>query len=306
MLIFSQMAVFFFLMMLGLIARACGFITAQNRKQLVSIVVFIATPAMILSCDIRTFIAHDYSYIAYGALVMVLIQMGQAITGLVFPPLLGIPRGGRRAVYNLLFFCTNTALLGIPMAASLFGDEAMVYMSLFAVLNTMLLYSYGIAVLGGSAGGSFKEVVKNPNLYCCLILIVLILTKITLPDGIRDALSAAGQAAPPLAMMALGASLGDVRIREFVTDLRLIAFIVIKMLVVPVGLMLLMKPLFTQPSLEGVALIVLAAPCGVMVAMLSMLYRPEGTQEASKAISATTAVAVITIPVVALICGVRI
>lgn len=307
MLIFGQMAIFFFLMLLGLVARACGFITEQNRRQLVSIVVFIATPAMILSCDVRTFIQHDYSYIAWGAFVLVLVQLAQAVTGIVFPPLLRVPRGGRRAVWNLLFLCTNTALLGIPMASALFGDEAMVYMSLFAVINTLLLYSYGIAILGGSGGGSsLKAVLKNPNLACCLILIVLIIIRKPIPEWARHGLSAAGQAAPPLAMMALGATLGDVRPSEILKDARLLAFLVLKMLVIPIGLMYLMKPLFTQSALEGVALIVLAAPCGVMVAMLSVLYRPEGAAEASKVISATTAVAVFTIPLVALACGITV
>jgi predicted permease len=306
MLIISQMAVFFFLMILGLIARACGFITEGNRKQLVSIVVFIATPAMILSCDIRTFIQHDYSYIAWGAAVMVLVQLAQALTGLIFPPLLRVPKGGRRAVWNLLFLCTNTALLGIPMAAALFGDEATVYMSLFAVINTMLLYSYGVAILGGSGNGSLKAVLKNPNLACCMILIALILLKKPLPEWARHGLSVAGQAAPPLAMMALGATLWDVRVKEIFTDLRLLAFIILKMIAIPVFFMYLMKPLFTQHSLEGVSLIVLAAPCGVMVSMLSVLYRPECAAEASKVISATTAVAVFTIPLVALACGIAV
>ena len=307
MLIFGQMAIFFFLMLLGLVARYCGFITASNRKQLVSIVVFIATPAMILSCDIRTFIQHDYSYIAWGAFVMVLVQLAQAATGLIFPPLLRVPKGGRRAVWNLLFLCTNTALLGIPMAASLFGDEAMVYMSLFAVINTLLLYSYGIAILGGSGGeSSLKAVLKNPNLACCLILIVLILIKKPLPEWARHGLSAAGQAAPPLAMMALGATLGDVKFREVIRDVRLLAFLILKMLVVPIALMYLMRPLFTQSALEGVSLIVLAAPCGVMVSMLAVLYRPECAAEASEVISATTAVAVFTIPLVALACGITV
>ncbi|MDY6322063.1 MAG: AEC family transporter [Succinivibrio sp.] len=303
MLILGQMGIFFFMMLLGALARHQGIITVQNRKAFTALVVGFTTPALILSCDISRFISHDYSYIAYGAMVMVALQLAQNVTGLIFPRLTRTP-AKERGVVNMLYSCTNTALLGIPLVASLFGDEAMVYMSFFVVVDTIMLYSYGIFVMGGRENRiPLKTILKNPCLISSIALMLLIGFKLTLPEYVRGALSMVGMASPPLAMMVIGASLADLGFKETVTDMRLMLFVVLKMIAVPVILMFCLAPLLNTPALQGVALIVLSAPSGVMVAMLATLYSPAGINSASKGISATTAVSALTIPLVAVICG---
>lgn len=304
MLILQQMAIFFFMLMLGAFARKGGIISVENRQVLTKIVVNITTPCMLLAVDISSVISEEFSVIAYGALVVTVLQLSQIASGFIAPWAMRFPKD-QRGVINILFSCTNTLLLGIPLTAALYGNMALVYMSISLVISNTMVFSYGVIMIGGGRGSvSFRSLLTNPSFLASLGVIALIIFKIDLYPGIRGALNRVGNASPVLAMLVIGAELPDVKWKSVLTDLRLGLFVVVKMLVVPIIVLLLLKFMLTSRDLQGVGLVMLATPSGVMTAVLATLYNPKVVNFCAKCISLTTAVAVFTIPVVALVTGV--
>ncbi|MCI6797497.1 MAG: AEC family transporter [Succinatimonas sp.] len=302
--ILSQMTIFFFLLMLGVAGRLLGIINETIRQALTKIVVNLVTPCMLLACDLSAVIAQDLSFIGYAMLVMLLIQFSQIVSGFVVPWLMRYPKKDRGTV-NMLFTCTNILLLGIPLVGALYGDLAIVYMSIAIVFNNFLLFSYGIVMVGGGRDQiSFKHLITNPSFISSLLLVIFILTGFELPSGVRDALGRGGAAAPVLAMMIVGSAVPEIKFKETLRDYRLMIFVVVKMLIVPAVLLWALQWSFSSREFEGVALVILAGPSGVMTAVLAALYNPTMVAPAARAVSLTTAAAVFTIPLVAVITGI--
>ena len=304
MLILEQMSIFFFMLMLGVIGKWLKIVTPEIRQALTKIVVNIVTPCMILSCDISSVIAEDMSFILYAMAVMVGVQLAQVASGILVPIIMRYPKEQRGTV-NLLFSCTNILLLGIPLVGALYGSVALVYMSIAIVFNNVMLFSYGVIVIGGGKDKvSFKSLAVNPSFISSMLLIVFIFAGFDMPDLCREGLARAGAAAPVLAMIIVGSAVPEIDFKASIRDVRLMIFVVVKMFVVPAVLLLLMQTFLTSRDFEGVALVSLAGPSGVMTAVLAALYNPKMIAMAARACSVTTAIAVFSIPLVALITGI--
>ena len=84
------------------------------------------------------------------------------------------------------------------------------------------------------------------------------------------------------------------------TDLRLLLFSVIKLLVLPAAGVLVIRQFVDNEVILGVCLVMLATPVGSMTAMLAQQY--DGDYEmASKGVALTTILSVATIPLVSML-----
>ena len=90
------------------------------------------------------------------------------------------------------------------------------------------------------------------------------------------------------------------RIRDLITDVRLLIFSVVKLIVIPICGILLLRIWIRDPMLLGVCMIMLATPVGSMTAMLAQQYDGD-YMLASKGVSLTTILSVLTIPLVSAI-----
>ena len=98
-------------------------------------------------------------------------------------------------------------------------------------------------------------------------------------------------------MMVIGASLATIDLRKLFTDVRLIIFSVLKLVVIPVLGLLVIRQFVDSEVMLGVCLVMLATPVGSMTAMLAQQY--EGDYEmASKGVALTTILSVLTMPLV--------
>ncbi len=101
-------------------------------------------------------------------------------------------------------------------------------------------------------------------------------------------------------MMVIGASLATINLKKLFTDLRLLLFSVIKLLVLPAVGVMVIRQFVDNEVILGVCLVMLATPVGSMTAMLAQQY--DGDYEmASKGVALTTILSVATIPLVSML-----
>ena len=106
----------------------------------------------------------------------------------------------------------------------------------------------------------------------------------------------------PLAMMLLGSFLMDTDWRGLI-DRRMIAFTVIKMLVIPIGITLLLGQFVHNTYLLATCMAALATPSGNVIPLLAAIYNKEAYPVSVQGIAVTTAAAVVTMPLVAMATG---
>lgn len=304
MLLLQQMIVLFILMGVGYLCYRKEIITDEVSKKLSAIVVNIANPALVLSACMGENKIQGRELLMIAGIVIA-VYTALLLLALVIPRILLVDRESR-GTYQAMTVFSNIGFMGFPVVAALYGNEALLYASLFSIPYNVLIYTYGVAAM---AKVEDKEKLKgflslqkifNVGVIACIITIVVYLLRIPVPQFISATTTNLSNLTAPLSMMVIGASLATIDLKKLFTDGKLILFSAIKLLLVPVAGVLIIRQFVDNDMICGVCMVMLATPVGSMTAMLAQQY--DGDYEmASKGVALTTILSVITIPVVSLI-----
>lgn len=145
------------------------------------------------------------------------------------------PSNPARGVMLQGFFRTNTVLLGIPIATSLFGADRVGQVSVIVAFAVPVINILAVIALELYRGGKpnvrkiLRGVVTNPLVLGAAAGMAVVLTGLRLPTVVESAVSGIARAATPLALVLMGASLDFSR---FKTSVRNLTICVLERLVV--------------------------------------------------------------------------
>ncbi|MGI6535785.1 MAG: AEC family transporter [Eggerthellaceae bacterium] len=303
--VLQQMLIFGILIVVGLFARRFGMITQNNQQQLSSLVVNVTYPALILSSALSAGERLDNGALltALGATVA-LIALA-LVAGWLLPIVLRYPRE-RRSIFTLMTVFTNIGFMGVPMIRGLYGNDALIYMTIFLIPFNLMFYAYAIPKLQGKIGkkGAFKpRDLLNAGMVSCALAIVFYLANIPVPEFVSSAVDMVGSMTAPLGMMLLGSFLTDVNWKTLATDVRIWLFTGIKMFVVPVVIVWILSFFIQDRILLAVCLAAIATPSGNVLALLANLYNPALADDAVKGIALTTVVSLVSMTACFMVLG---
>lgn len=208
---------------------------------------------------------------------------------------------GRAAFQALAAIWTNSGYMGIPLLLTAFGDHAAIPAVLALVFDNLITAPIAIAILEGRGGGGalavFRQVLRGLARHPLILAVVpgfaIAILGLELPGPLLAFTSLAGAAAAPAALVALGASLVGVPLREAGREVLALAFV--KLFVHPAAIALVVFRLLPLPPDLAVATLVTAAlPTGAMVYVLAQRYRTF-VDRASTIVFATHAASVVTL-----------
>ena len=304
MLILGQMIVFFLMIFAGALARRYSIIIPNNQEQFSSLIVNIACPCLIISAAMR---ADEHmglhqvieTYTAYAALLAMM-----CIIGFLLPLILRF-RGRLRGAVNLSFWFNNSLFMGLPLVQGVYGDQAVVYMTLFFIPVNLLFFVYGVSSISIHKRRGFEmfRMLLNPGIIASIIACVIYFGEIQTHPLLSQAFAMIGAMTAPLAMMMIGASLKDIHMRHMLTDRKLVLYTFLKAVVLPIPILFVMKLFVTNPYILGCSLVIVAAPTGGMVAMVALLYNKVAYPLMTEIIALSTLISVAPIPLVSMITG---
>jgi len=302
MVLFQQMIVLFIIMIVGLISYKKQIITDEVIQKFSSIVINVANPCLIISSVIT-----GGNSITGKALITALIAALIIFTFLIglaeiLPFLLHIPKDSYGA-YKAMTVFSNIGFMGFPIISAVYGNEALLFGSIFILPYNLLIYTYGIRVMKKSESKTIKfnlSLILNNGVIACIIAIIIFITKFIPPVFAVKSIKMISDLAAPLSMMVIGASFATINIKEMFTNYKLLIFSIIKLLVVPIVGVLLLKIFIKDEVLIGVCMIMLATPVGSMVPMLAQEYNGDYATGV-KGVAVTTLLSVITMSVVSLL-----
>lgn len=299
MLLLQQMIVLFIYIVIGYTAARKGIIDEDFSKKISWIVVEVANPALTVSAVVNgdgTIKGRD---LLLTVLLAVIILCGMVVLSQIIPRLFRI-RGEKRKVYTLMTAFNNIGFMGFPVIVAVYGAEALLYASVFSVIFNVIIYTYGIQTIRSDRQGKIEwKQILNIGVFSSVVAIGIYLTEIPTPEFFRATMSGLGNLTGPLSMIVIGISLTSINIKELFTDMQLLSYSFVKLLVIPIAAMLVINRFVDNEMLCGVCMIMLATPAASMTAMLAQQYGSEenGTFGA-KGVALTTLLSVITIPIV--------
>lgn len=207
-------------------------------------------------------------------------------------------------VYSVTF--PNHAFMGWPVMSAVFGDEAIFYATFANLAFSTYAYTFGIWLMekGGNDSGrkrkhTLKEYIVTPINIAIVIGMVLFITQWRLPGPVDNAVSGLSALTTPLAMFYVGTILTRSSIRDVLGDWRAYACSFMRLIVIPLLVLLIARPLVHDPMVYGVLVIGHAMPVAGFCAIFAGEYGNDVVL-ASKFIFITTLLCIVTIPVFAL------
>lgn len=300
MLLLQQMIVLFIYMMIGYAACKKGIMDDHTNRTFSWVVLNIANPMLIISSAVNSGGEIKGSELLLTAGIAVTMFAVFMLLAIFLPIMLRINKE-EIPLYKLMTVFNNMAFMGFPVISAAYGSDALLYASIFLLPFNVLIYTYGIQVVDQESTGKIEwKKVLNVGVISCIVAAVLYLSKLPVPDFVKTASSGLGQLTGPLSMMVTGIALTKMKIRDLFTDIKLLIFAMIKLLLIPVAGTLLLKQFISNEILCGVVMIIMATPVASMTVMLAQECCDD-CEAIVKGISLTTILSVVTIPMVSMI-----
>lgn len=321
MLMFKQMTILFLLMLVGFLCRKINLFSKEGNRVISALVINVANPALILSSGINkenTVKGTELFNILILAIGMYFVLI---LIALLITKILHVGKE-QQGVYQVMTVFSNVGFMGFPVISAVYGEEALLYASLFLVPYNILIYTYGISSMGRKesrnltvASRENSEIKKsalrripwtkilNIGIISCILAMILYIAEIPVPSIMESTATSLANLTAPLSMMIIGASMAEMKMKELFCDWKLIIFSVIKLLLLPIAGVAVLLFMGLDRTLCGVCMIMLATPVGSMTAMLAQQYHGD-YELASKGVALTTVLSVITMPLVAVLLGI--
>ncbi len=297
MILLQQMIILFLIMVLGFFLAKKDILDPVTSKKMSWVVVNVCNPAMILNSALgKDRVPEDLmvqtlwvALLMYGVLLVV---------GTLMPFLL---RKKECKSYSIMTVFANIGFMGIPLIKAMYGDGAVMFATIFNMLYSLLMYTYGIMMISGEklSLSNLKKIV-NVGVITCIIAITLYLCKVSCPKYVVDGIGMISGMTAPLSMMIIGSTFVGLTVKSLLGDVRLLVFTLLRLVVFPLAFFPVMKLLVSDPTLLGVCLIMITAPVGSMTVMIAQQYGGD-TEVSSKGVALTTVLSVITMPVLSMI-----
>lgn len=319
--ILQQMGVICILVAIGIYLQKKDVIDNLTSKKLSAIVVDVCNPALIMASILSGNITATHADLLVAAGLGAAFYALLIVLGFLIPRLLRVEPDKRR-FYNLMTVYTNTGFLGIPVAKAILPANAILYVIVINIFYSLLFYTHGLTVLGGGKTRNDNDSIKNqknlkfshnnsgsltgklrpllhiinPGTIMSILSLVVFWYKLTLPPLIANTIEYVGNSTVFLSMTLLGVFIARSNFTQSVKDVRIWAYIALRMILTPIAIVFVMHTL----SFDTTATLAMCLMASVPVGNLPMIQAEkigEDTHILSSAIAVTTAVSIVTITV---------
>lgn len=291
-----EMLVILFAMAMGFLAHRLGYFNAETDQRLSKVILNLTMPAMIVAAVITGDTLPELREVLAVLEVAAVFYLLEMVFALIAPRLLG-GTPGQRGVWRFGLVFGNIAFIGYPVATALFGSGALFYAVILAMPFNLLSYTLGPLMLAGAKRFRWRQLV-TPCTVAAVLGLFFALTRLRPPAIVGECLAFVGDVTVPLSLLVVGSLLAGLPVGQVFKSPRLWCLSLLRLLVLPVLLFAILQLLGAEPMLLGIAVIEMAMPVAINGSMLSLEYGGD-TETMAQATLLTTAVSIVTIPLIA-------
>lgn len=257
-----------------------GWFDEKSSQLVVRLVTRISLPIFMIRGLIHHFTAQSLMAMAKDLLIpMVSISLAM-IGGIVLAKLLHIERG-KRGLFITNCFIANTVFIGLPVNASLFGNESIPAAMLYYIANTTFFWTVGVHLIVSDIPGQIApplfsrdtlKKVMSPPLIAFIVGLLLVMLGITFPPFIDSAMLYVGNLTTPLSLLFVGIELGRVDWKTISLGRDLVGSILGRFILCPLCVLILL-PFIPVTSLSAKVFTLQAAmPAMTQMTIITRMY----------------------------------
>ena len=299
----SQVAALFLMMGVGAALRRLRQIGDEAVGGMVNILMFVVTPCVIVDCFQRPFdgamlggLGLAFAFAVFGHVALI------AVSALCL-------RGRDDDTCRTLRMATvfsNAGFMGLPLEQAILGSRGVFFGAVYVTVFNLFIWSWGVMLMrrdsdgagDGSAARRWKMLL-NPGTVGIALGLPLFLASARLPAVVAGPVHHLANLNTPLAMLAIGYSLAGARLGRVARLGRFYAAAALRLVVSPLLLVAAMFPFRRALDADMMLAMVIAssAPVAALVSIFASKFRRD-VDVGVAAVSGTTLVSVVTMPVV--------
>lgn len=287
-----EVAVILILILVGYFTVKKGMFTKESLGSITSFLLYIVTPCLIVS----SFLSAESGKLDGWTLLLAVVLPALSIVISIAVSYLFFrrePLGRRRVLRFSTVFC-NVGFMGIPLVEGIVGSEGVLYGSFFIAVFNIFCWTYGYVMMGGGKV-RLKALLLNPGVIGIVIGLPLYLLDVPVPALFVEPVELISALNTPLAMIVVGGYIAQVKLRAFVSDLAVYKMAVLRLVVAPLLYLALVWLLRPDETLLMSTVIQAATPVAANCVLFAVQYDSDA-ELASKSVAVSTALSVVTIP----------
>lgn len=290
-LLIQQVVVMFLLMMIGFLVFRIKMINSEGVRQMSNIVLYVATPAMVINSFIAEFelsrlVKAGWTFLFAG----ITLFFGFLIISTIFRKASNIGK------FAILF--SNVGFLGIPLVQMVLGQQAVFYMAMIVAMMTLATFTYGMFLISGDKRMmSLKKVATNPPIIAVFAGLLIYCLRIPIPATVQKTCSMLAGVSAPISMIVLGSYLAEADIKSVFANKETYMILIGRLVLVPLMVLVMLK--FVPSSLDEIKAVTLIAASTPVATALGMFSQKYGGNYAYGAgvVSITTVLSLISMPI---------
>lgn len=288
-LIINQITIMFVLMVIGFILKKRNVIHDNSIHDLTNILLYLVTPVVLLSAYCEPFSQEKAKNLFICFVISIAIHLFFILLSHLIYPKDGVAQNA--------ILLPNSGYMGIPLVTSIFGNEAVFYLSAFMAINSLIQWTYGVYALDKNAKISLKSIITSPIIIALCASLLIFLTNIQIPSILISLMNQISNLNTPLAMILLGSFLSNISFQQVRKDIKaIIQPVVIRLLIFPLAILLILNLFpFINEQIKMIHIILSASPTAISVALFASKYK-KNTLYATEIICLSTLLCIITIP----------
>ncbi len=214
--IISQIFILAVVVLIGSLAARFKVLTHDSKDMLSKVIFNISLPLMLFTNFLRLetnprLLSNSIVVLsASGFVIFFMLLIGWLTTRVVKMS------GSEASVFKAHSMFGNIIFLGFPLIKSLFGEEGLLYASMFQLVSNIIMWTAGVIVLSHDKGTPWQKSltkILNPNTIATLAGLAFFIFSIKVPEIIINPLASLGSTNTWLSMLYIGVMLAfsDVR-----------------------------------------------------------------------------------------------
>ncbi len=293
--VLQKLIVLFIVMVAGYICKKSKILSTSSTKALSNLLTYITNPCLILCSLQMEYNSETLKRASYIFLLSVFVHTTMAvISHFLFSK---CKSNTSRSVYSYALTYMNCGFMGYPIMMAIFGSQdGLFYGVIYTTVFNLFIWTHGIVIMNPQIDKiPWKKLICNPALIAAITSIILFLTRIMLPNTLKDGLTMLGDMTFPLSMIIIGSLLADMKLIKIFSQPSVYAFSFLKLLIVPCVMLVIAKLLHLPEFISITAVTMCAVPSASKTAILAEVYDNDSAL-AARLVGVTTLFCLITLP----------
>ena len=288
----TQVLTLFLLIGVGVVCAKTKLLSDGGVKALANLVLYIATPCVIIKSCIREFDPQ----MLWGFLTVVAVAAVNH--GLLILLARAVFRDGdadRRCVLRVATVFSNAGYMAIPLQQAILGDVGVFYCAAYVIVFNVFLWTYGLAEMSGESRLSVKKILLNPGVIGVAVGLLLFVLPIPVPALLADGIGHLAALNTPVPMLIVGYYLAQTDLLAALRDARGWLCIGLRLIAAPLVALGLLLLCGVRGDLLTSCMICIATPVATACTMFATRF-DRGPKLSVNLVSLSTLLSVVTLP----------